>query len=112
VSHKPKSKSEIQNQNPQNKSNQIKQGIHISLQEGRSSTFSWLQKIENAGRLNKEIENMKIREKLGSAGQRSRSDDHQIYCSTKELDAEVILRKLSRMWRKSFFDEITMKALG
>jgi hypothetical protein len=39
--------------------NRIKPEIHISLQEGRSSTFSWLQEIENAGRLNKEIENVK-----------------------------------------------------
>jgi len=73
-------------------SNQI-----LNLQEGRSSTFSWLQEIENAGRLNKEIENMKRRAKLGSAEQTSRFDNHQIYCSTEELAAEVILRKLGRI---------------
>jgi hypothetical protein len=50
---------------------------------------------------------MKRREKLGSADQTSRSDDHQIYCGTEELDAELILRKLNRIWGKSFFDELT-----
>jgi hypothetical protein len=79
------------------------------LQEGRSSTFSWLQEIENAGRLNKEIENMKRRAKLGSAEQTSRSDNQQIHCSTEELAAEVILRKLSRIWGKSLFEELVTR---
>jgi hypothetical protein len=78
--------------------NRIKLEIHISLQEGRSSTFSWLQEIENTGRLNKEIENMKRRANLGFADHTSRSDNHQIYCSIEELAAEVILRKLSIIW--------------
>jgi hypothetical protein len=76
------------------------------LQEGRSSTFAWLQETENAGRLNKEIENMKRGENPGTADQTSRSDNHQIY----ELAAEVILRKLIRVWQKSFFDELTTNA--
>jgi len=81
------------------------------LQEGRSSAISWLQEIENAGRLNIEIENMKRRAKLGSADQTSRSTDHQIHCSTEELAAEVILSKLSRIWRKSLFEELITNAL-
>jgi hypothetical protein len=56
-----------------------------------------VQEIKNAGRMNKEIENMKRRAKLGSSDQTSRSDNHQIYCSTEELAVEVILWKISRI---------------
>jgi hypothetical protein len=92
--------------------NQIKPRIHRSLQEGRSSTFSWLQEIENAGRLNTEIENMKRREKLGFADQTSRYDNHQIYGSIEELVTEAILSKLGRIWQTIFFDKLTTNALN
>ncbi len=67
---------------------------------------------ENAGRLNKQMKNMKRQNKFGSANQTSKFDNKQIYCSTNELVTYVILKKLGEIWRKFNFDELVANAFS
>jgi hypothetical protein len=67
-------------------------------------SFSATASRENAGRLNKEMKNIKKRKKFGSADRTSKSDNEQIYCNTIKLVTDTILSKFGEIWRKLYFD--------
>jgi hypothetical protein len=58
--------------------------LQDAICEARMS-FSDTASGENAGRLNKEMKNIKKRKKFGFANRTSKSDNEQIYCNINEL---------------------------